>query len=79
MVPKEQFQTFTVKKITRGDVSKGQTRLDRVEARVIANAEGVDVLFTYSAANTVIIGDEGEDDSGSDNDDGATTVVRAKG
>ena len=76
VVPKEQFSTFTVSSITRGDVGEGQAKLNCVKTRVIANAEGVDVFYSYtsrsrsaarrSRINNVTGGDEGKDVSGSD-------------
>jgi hypothetical protein len=54
VVPKEQFRTFTVKNISRGSVSKPehQARLDRVQARVIANVLGMNALHSYISGST---------------------------
>ena len=89
VVAKELFRTFTVKKISRKAVSKGQARLDLVEARVIANVDGVGALHSYISSGSssrdvviedgeedVISGDEEGGGSGSQTAQTATTVLQ---
>ena len=79
VVPKEHFRTFTVDTISRGAVSKGQERLDRVETRVIANVQDVDVLHSYMNSRGSSASSSSNNNNAINEDDGECVIDRDEG